>query len=94
MDFTSEWFPSAVYLLCFLTSGVCAWLLMRSYLQARGHLLFWSALCFALLALNNLIVILDLLVFDDIDLGTPRLLASLLAIGVLLFGFVWRGDEA
>lgn len=94
MDLASEWFPSAVYLLCFFTSAGCAWLLMRSYLKARGHLLFWSALCFALLALNNLIVILDLLVFDDIDLSILRLLASLAAIGVLLFGFVWRGDEA
>ncbi|MFD1612471.1 DUF5985 family protein [Sphingomonas tabacisoli] len=94
MSAPNEWFPTAVYLLCFVTSATCAWLLMRSYLRVRGNLLFWSALCFGLLALNNLIVILDLLVFADIDLGLYRLLASLSAIGVLLFGFIWRGDEA
>lgn len=94
MSAVNEWFPAAVYLLCFVTSATCAWLLMRSYLRVRGNLLFWSALCFGLLALNNLIVILDLLVFADIDLGLCRLLASLSAIGVLLFGFIWRGDEA
>lgn len=94
MNFDNHWFPGAVYLLCFVTSAACAWLLMRSYLRARGNMLFWSALCFALLALNNLIVILDLLVVPDVDLGLHRLAVSLLAIGVLLFGFIWRGDEA
>ncbi|MBA2918362.1 hypothetical protein GON01_05175 [Sphingomonas sp. MAH-20] len=87
------WFPGAVYLLCFITSAICAWLLMRSYLKVRGNMLFWSALCFGLLALNNLIVIFDLMIVP-VDLGLYRLAASLLAIAVLLFGFIWRGDEA
>jgi hypothetical protein len=95
MNFESQWFPGAVYLLCFITSAACAWLLMRSYLKVRSNMLFWSALCFGLLALNNLIVIIDLMVVPpDIDLGVYRLMASLLAIGLLLFGFIWRGDEA
>ena len=93
MSFETTWFPGAVYLLCFVTSTICAWLLMRSYLQSRGHMLFWSALCFGLLALNNLIVIFDLMIVP-VDLGLYRLAASLLAICVLLFGFIWRGDEA
>ncbi|HYZ48226.1 MAG TPA: DUF5985 family protein [Sphingomonas sp.] len=88
------WFPAAVYLLCFLTSAACAWLLMRSYLRARAQMLFWSALCFALLALNSMLVVLDLLIARDIDLGLYRLMASLAAVSVLIFGFVWRGDEA
>ena len=92
--FAGTWFPGAVYLLCFLTSASCAWLLMRSYLRVRGQMLFWSGLCFALLAGNNLIVILDMLVVHDIDLGVHRLVASLAAVCVLIFGFVWRGDEA
>ena len=93
MSFETTWFPGAVYLLCFVTSTICAWLLMRSYLQSRGNMLFWSALCFGLLAVNNLIVIFDLMIVP-VDLGLFRLAASLLAIGVLLFGFIWRGDEA
>lgn len=94
MSAASEWFPGAVYLLCFVTSAICAWLLMRSWLRVGGNMLFWSALCFALLAVNNMIVILDMLVMKDIDLSLYRSAASLLAVGVLLFGFIWRGDEA
>lgn len=87
-------FPTVVYSLCFLTSAACAVLLLRSYARAGGGLLFWSGLCFALLALNNFIVIADLLIFPDLDLNIARLAASLIAVSVLLFGFIWRGDEA
>lgn len=93
-ELASAWFPGAVYLLCFLTSATCAWLLMRSYLLVRGQMLFWSALCFGLLAVNNLLVILDMLVVHSIDLGIYRLIASMAAVSVLVFGFIWRGEEA
>jgi hypothetical protein len=93
MEFATPWLPSAVFILCFITSAICAWLLMRSYLQVRSQMLFWSAACFVLLALNNLIIILDLFVVRGMDLGVARLAASLAAISVLIFGFIWRGDE-
>jgi hypothetical protein len=80
----------AVYLLCFATSVLCAGLLVRSYLRTRTSLLFWSALCFVLLSLNSFIVVLDMLVLRDIDLTPWRHAASLAAICVLLYGFVWR----
>lgn len=82
-------FPTAVYLLCFLTSAACAWLLARSYWRTGARMLLWSALCFALLAGNNLIVILDLLVLPNWDLRLARLALSLGAVAVLLFGFIW-----
>ena len=87
-------FPAIVYGLCFLTSATCAGLLLRGFARAGGGLLFWSGLCFALLALNNLVVILDLLVIRSVDLNLLRLAASFAAVCVLLFGFIWRGDEA
>ena len=83
---------SAVYLLCLLTSGVCAALLVRSYRESSTRLLLWSALCFVLLAVNNLLVVIDLLVLPTIDLEPLRRLASLGAVVVLLFGFVWDAD--
>jgi hypothetical protein len=85
-------FPAAVYLLCFLTSAACAALLTRHYRQSGVRLLLWSALCFLLLACNNLIVILDLLVFPALDLRLARTLTSLAAVGVLLFGFIWNSE--
>jgi hypothetical protein len=83
------YFPAAVYLLCFVTSSACALLLARNYRRSRARLLLWSALCFGLLALNNLVVIVDLLVLPEQDFRLARLLLSLGAVGVLLFGFIW-----
>ena len=40
----------AVYVLCFLTSTACAWLLGRSYARTGARLLLWSSICFAFLA--------------------------------------------
>lgn len=87
-------FPTVVYLLCFLTSSGAAWLLGRSYLRSRARLLLWSSICFFLLAGNNLLVMLDLLVFADINLRVGRLILSLAAVSVLLFGFIWDLEES
>jgi len=89
----SELFPSIVYLLCFATSSACAVLLARNYRRTRTRLLLWSALCFLFLALNNLVVMIDLLFVPDLDLQIPRLALSLCAVGLLLFGFIWDLEE-
>jgi hypothetical protein len=86
-------FPTLVYLLCFATSAACAALLARSYFRTRTAMLMWSALCFVLLACNNFLVILDLLVFPDADFRAWRSLTALAAVGVLLFGFIWDSSE-
>jgi hypothetical protein len=88
-------FPTAVYILCFLTSAACAWLLGRSYAVNRTRLLLWSSICFVFLALNNLALVLDLVVWPspEVDLRLPRLLLALAAVASLLFGFVWRVEE-
>ena len=85
--------PTLVYLLCFLTSVICAALLGRSYVRTRARMLLWSAICFSLLALANLLVVFDLLVFHASDLRTARLWVSLAAVGVLLFGFIWDQEQ-
>ena len=82
-------FPATVYLLCFLTSSACAWLLGRSYRRTGARLLLWSSLCFAFLAANNLLLVIDLLVLPGTDLRIARLLFSLAAVSTLLFGFIW-----
>jgi len=89
----STLFPTLVYLLCFATSTACAFLLARSFLKARSRMLFWSAVCFGLLALVNLVVIFDLLIYPDLDLRPLRLWLTLLAVAVLLFGFIWDEDS-
>ena len=87
------YFPAAVYLLCFVTSSACAILLARNHRRTRARLLLWSALCFGLLALNNLAVVVDLLILPGRDFTLARLFLSLGAVGVLLFGFIWDREE-
>ena len=89
----TEVLPSAVYLLCFLTSTACALLLARSYARIQLRLLLWSALCFGLLALNNLTLVIDILLLPQRDLRLLRQVFALAAIMVLLFGFVWERDD-
>lgn len=88
-----ELFPTAVYTLCFLASSACALLLGRSYARTRARLLLWSSLCFLFLAANNLLLVIDLLVFPTVDLRLWRVLLSLGAVSVLLFGFIWDLEE-
>ena len=83
-------FQAAVYLLCLAASGACAVLLVRSYARSRAKLLLWSAVCFVLLSLNNLLVVLDLLVLPQIDLVPLRHMASLAGLGALIYGFIWE----
>jgi hypothetical protein len=86
--------PTAVYLLCFLASTACAVLLARGYRRSSAQVLLWSALCFFFLALNNLTLVLDLVVFGTtVDLRLLRHGFTLAGIAVLLFGFIWDLDE-
>jgi hypothetical protein len=82
-----------VYFLCCLTSAACGYFLVRSYLHNRTKLLLWSAVCFVLLALNNFLLVLDLVFFPtEIDLSLARPLVSLAAVSAILYGFIWELD--
>lgn len=78
-----------VYLLCGLTSLACALLLLRGYARNRVRLLFWSGLCFAGLAINNILLYTDLVIIPDIDLSVFRLGSGLFAMIVLIYGLAW-----
>jgi drug/metabolite transporter (DMT)-like permease len=84
---------TAIYALCALTSIACAFLLLRGYSQSRVRLLFWSGLCFAGLALNNILLILDLSVLPDVDLEMWRTLPALAGVGLLIYGLVWESPR-
>jgi hypothetical protein len=86
-------FPTIVYVLCLLTSAACAWLLGRSYFATGTRLLLWSSVCFVFLAANNLVLVLDLVVWPELDLRLPRLLLALAAVVSLIWGFVWEVGE-
>jgi hypothetical protein len=81
-----------VYLLCAATSTLCAVLLFRGYGRTRTRLLFWSALCFLFLAVNNTMLVIDLIVVPDVDLSTWRTVPAVVGFGVLLYGLVWEAE--
>jgi hypothetical protein len=87
-------FDIVLYLLAILTSLACTVFLFRGFRRTRGRLLFWSALCFVCLTINNVIVFVDLVIFPgpEIDLRPWRLAVSLVGLLCLLFGFIWETE--
>jgi hypothetical protein len=77
---------SAVFALCALTSVACAVLLLRAYRAERVSLLLWTCLCFAGLAINNILLFLDVLL--GLDIAAERKLPALAGLVLLLHGFI------
>jgi len=80
----------AVYLLCAATSLVCSVLLLDGHRKSRLPLLFWSGLCFAGLAVNNLLLFVDLTLVPGVDLSVWRSAIALASLAVLIYGLVWE----
>jgi hypothetical protein len=84
---------AVIYSLCALTSITCLVLLWRSWRASGARLLFWSALCFACLSVNNVLLVLDRVVFPvEVDLHLWRFAWALAAVLLLLFGLIWEDD--
>lgn len=81
-----------VYLLCALTSLACTVLLWRGWKRSRVRLLFWSALCFGGLSLNNVLLIVDTRILPQVDLALVRMLPALFGAAVLVYGLVWDAE--
>ena len=80
---------SVVYVLCALTSGLCAALLLRAYRASQASLLFWSSLSFVGLTFNNLLLFIDLVAVPRADLSLYRSVTAASAVMLLLFGLIW-----
>jgi hypothetical protein len=79
-----------VYMMCGLTSLFCAVLLIRSFRRQRSRLLLWSSLCFVGLAVNNSLLVIDLMLVPDVDLLAVRTTVSAAAMLLLLIGLIWE----
>ena len=79
-----------VYILCALTSLFCAVLLFRSYRRQRTRLLMWSTLCFVGLAINNILLFVDVVLVPDVDLRFLRSGSALVALSLLTIGLIWE----
>jgi hypothetical protein len=87
---------TAVYVLCAALSLLCTVLLVRGFVRSRSRLLLWSALCFVFLAINNILLVVDLSIVPDTDLAIVRTATGLAGPVVLLYGFIFdmgRGER-
>ena len=84
---------AVVYFLCALTSLTCFVLLFRAWRGSGARLLFWSALCFAGLTLNNFLLVVDRVFLPvEVDLSVWRLTVAFVAVSLLLIGLVWEEE--
>jgi cytochrome bd-type quinol oxidase subunit 2 len=89
----SEMIPTIIYILCALTCLGAAILLWRGYRRSRQPLLYWSALCFAILAVSNGLLIVDLVILPSaVSLLLWRSGVSQVALLVLLYGLIFESD--
>ena len=88
----------AVYVLCAVTSLLCAGLLVRGYLRSRSRFLLWSSLCFAALAVNNLLLLLDKVILHNqatiggVNFALLRAIVAAIGLGLLMYGLVWDAE--
>jgi len=77
-----------VYILCGLTSILCAGLLFRRFYATQSALLFWSTCCFGCLALTNVMLFIDLVLIPAVDLSPVRGAVALVGVVMLLYGLI------
>jgi hypothetical protein len=83
---------SIIYSLCAALSLGIAVMLWRHHARTRSRLLYWSALGFSGLTVNNLVLVADKLLLPDLDLSLLRQATALLSLVVMLFGFTWEDE--
>ena len=83
-----------IYILCAVTCLVCMVMLMRGYLRSRTRLLLWSSLCFAGLMANNVMLLIDKILYAHYEdfLTVPRALAALAGLLLLVYGLIWDAE--
>ena len=77
-----------VFLLCALTSLLCAILLLRGYARRAVRLLLWSGLCFVCFFLSNVILFVDRFMVPTIDLSLIHMGLTLIGLVLLIHGLV------
>ena len=82
-----------IYLLCAATSLGVAAMLLRQYLRARTRLVLWSFLCFTGLAVNNVLVYVDLVMYTGVDLSVYRSAAGAAGMLMMVYGLVWESRK-
>jgi hypothetical protein len=81
-----------IYSLCAGTSLLAAAMLLRHYRARRVRVLLWSCVAFAGLAINNILVLLDLGVLPAVDLSVIRAFTAAASMAILVYGLIWEAS--
>jgi hypothetical protein len=55
-------------------------------------MLLWSGICFICFALSNVLLFVDLVMVPDVDLSLYRNSITLIGLGLLLYGVIFKTD--
>ena len=80
---------AVVYIMCTLTSAICAVLLLREHRRATSRVLLWCGLAFVGFTVSNALVFTDLVLLPTTNLAPPRAIATWMATTVLVVALVW-----
>lgn len=78
----------AIYVLCAATCLFCFGLLLRGFMRTGNRLLLWSSAGFLAFTIANVLLVLDLVFFKNLDLLLYRNVATLLGLVLLLCGLI------
>jgi hypothetical protein len=84
--------PLVIYGLCMLTALLCAWLLLQAYRKTRYRLLFWCSVFFCIAAMNNVFLVVDKVLYPDVDLMVYRYAVALSSLLILLPALILETD--
>lgn len=84
--------PLVIYGLCMLTALLCAWLLLQAYRKTRYRLLFWCSIFFCIAAMNNVFLVVDKVLYQDVDLMVYRYAVALTSLLILLPALILETD--
>jgi hypothetical protein len=79
-----------VYILCTITSLASAILLARAAWRPRGRLMFWSAIAFFGMSINNVLLYVDLLIGPHYDWSIYANVVALVSVLVLVYALIWE----
>lgn len=85
-------FPGLVYGLGLATALICAIVVWISWRRTRAPILFWTGVSFIFLSINNVILLLDRVIFLSVNFWPWRQVPTVIAVLVLLYGFSRRTE--
>jgi hypothetical protein len=77
-----------------VTVALCAILLMRAFVRVRQPLLLWCGLCFVGLTAANTILLIDVVLFPEINFYRLRLGVAAGAMCLMVYGLVFRSEQS